>query len=384
MRSFFWFFRLSKKIHTQIMFEPIVNWGIVKKSALMLIIGFGLNLEWFIWKISLYLRPEHWQWINLKILPQQIFLNFIILILFVLAFLYCLYFKNTEKHQYAIPIFTSILLNVSICIESLLIGALSPANMMTYISLTNIILIIFPRRYVYFFLVPSSLFYVACCYLTLHHHIEYDYLFKISSTRFANSFWLSSMILLISPVLLFAITFTELLLNQWRNRERLIQQMTLRDPLTNIGNRRAIDYEYEQLEKKKHGYSIILVDLDFFKKINDQYGHDTGDRVLIHVAQLLQRKIQIQDVVARLGGEEFILILENQTLVQAQQVAENCRLAIESCQLIGKDGEKIKFTASFGVATHSAQLRPQEVLHQADKALYVAKNSGRNQVQVLT
>lgn len=381
--SRFWLFQTSKKIQNFFILEPIVNWGIIKKSALMMIIGFGLNLEWFIWKVYLCFRPEYWKWLDVDVLYPQVLANFIILVMFLIGLILCYFFHENHKSKYLIPIFTGILLNISICVESLLIGALSPANTVTYVCLTNIILIIFPRRYVYFFLLPCTLFYITCCYLTLHHQIDYDYLFTIKVMRYTNSFWLTSMIVLISPVLLFAVSFTELLLNQWRTRERLIQQTSQRDPLTNIANRRVIDQTFDTL---KEPYSLILVDLDFFKHVNDHYGHYTGDQVLIHVARVLQKTVRLNDIAGRLGGEEFLLILKNQNEDNAKQIAERCRLAIKDLVVTSEEGIRVYLTASFGVSYCSKKsiLSPQQVLNLADKALYVAKNSGRDQVQVLS
>ena len=383
IRAFFWFFKLSKKLRHVFMFEPIVNWGIIKKSALMMLIGFGLNLEWLIWKVYLYFREDYWQWIHLDVLYEQIGVNICVLCLFILGLLYCIFLPKNNYNKYIIPIFTGILLNISICIESLLVGALSPSNIATYICLTNIILIIFPRFYVYLFLMPCTIFYISCCYLTLHHQLPYDLLFAISSTRYSNSFWLDSMMIMIAPVLIFTLLFTELLLKQWRNRERLIQQTSQRDPLTNIANRRMIDHTFAQLQNATHPYCLVIVDLDFFKQVNDRYGHNMGDQVLIEVAQLLQRTVRLNDIAGRLGGEEFLMILKNQTEENALAIAERCRSAIQNLNIQTAEGISIHLSASFGVASSTADLKPQQVLNLADKALYVAKNSGRNQVQIL-
>lgn len=380
---FFWFFRLSKKLRHIFMFEPIVNWGIIKKSGLMMLIGFGLNLEWFIWKVYLCFRPDYWQWLNTAILSEQIILNFIYLVLFFFGLLYCYFCSHLKFNKYIIPTFAVILVNISICTNSILIGALNPANIATYICLINIVLIIFTRFYVCLFLAPCTFFYIICCYLTLHHHLPYDYIFKISGTRYSNSFWLNNTLSLIAPVLIFTVFFIELLLNQWRTRERLIQQTTQRDPLTNIANRRLIDQTFLQLQKNAQRYSLIIVDLDFFKRINDNYGHYMGDQVLIEVAQLLQRSVRLNDVTGRFGGEEFLLILRNQNEEHAKQVAERCRIAIENLIVRTTEGHRVELTASFGIATSQLNLTPQQVLNLADKALYVAKNSGRNQVQSL-
>ena len=128
----------------------------------------------------------------------------------------------------------------------------------------------------------------------------------------------------------------------------------------------------------------MLLDLDHFKFINDDYGHDKGDETLVRVAEVLNMHLRDSDVVGRFGGEEFILILHKSNLEQATQAAERCRTAIQALEIYSDDGEKIHVTASFGIAISQAELRPQQLLSQADKALYEAKASGRNRVKTFT
>ena len=106
-----------------------------------------------------------------------------------------------------------------------------------------------------------------------------------------------------------------------------------------------------------------------------------GDNVLIAVSQELNDQIQDHDLVGRFGGEEFILILKHASLSKAHQISERCRSAIEALVISNDEGQSIHVTASFGIAQSHHGLRPQQVLSQADKALYAAKASGRNQIK---
>ena len=132
---------------------------------------------------------------------------------------------------------------------------------------------------------------------------------------------------------------------------------------------------------KLESYALVLLDLDHFKRINDYYGHHKGDETLIRVSEVLTLLLRESDVVGRFGGEEFILILKNSNLEKAAQVAERCRAAIQQLEIYSDDGQRIHVTASFGIALSSPELRPQQLLSQADKALYQAKASGRNLVK---
>jgi diguanylate cyclase (GGDEF)-like protein/PAS domain S-box-containing protein len=152
------------------------------------------------------------------------------------------------------------------------------------------------------------------------------------------------------------------------------------DPLTLCLNRRSLALNYDALftQAKAGGehLSSIMVDIDFFKSVNDRYGHATGDQVIKAVADVLKTCTRDTDLVGRYGGEEFCVILPNLYLDKAAQIAERIRQAIEKKSCSG-----VKITASLGVASlESNTNKPDELINQADKALYAAKKSGRNRV----
>ena len=125
---------------------------------------------------------------------------------------------------------------------------------------------------------------------------------------------------------------------------------------------------------------MLLVDLDHFKQINDEYGHHKGDEALVQVCHVLAGHIREQDVLGRFGGEEFILVLKQANVHQATQVAERCRQAITQIALYDEHSQPIHFTASFGIALSQNNIPYEKLLSQADQALYQAKAYGRNQV----
>jgi diguanylate cyclase (GGDEF)-like protein len=159
-----------------------------------------------------------------------------------------------------------------------------------------------------------------------------------------------------------------------------LKLLATRDPLTLCLNRRAFFTElnplYEQSARTGTPLSAVMVDIDKFKKINDQYGHASGDQVLFQVAELLLNRARTTDVICRYGGEEFALILPHTDLETATAVAERLRVALAATPLAG-----ISVTASFGVsALQLGPTGPQSLLDQADKALYHAKRTGRDRV----
>ena len=192
------------------------------------------------------------------------------------------------------------------------------------------------------------------------------------------------MLFLYAPIFIFSIILFEVLLTQWRNREAQIQHMSLFDPLTNIYNRRSLAQRLNFMQVENQDYALILLDLDHFKHINDHYGHDIGDIVLIKVAQLFNLHLRDGDMAGRYGGEEFLLILQNKTQQQAVLIAEQFRQYIEQEPIPLDLNHEIYITASFGVAISEENVNKEMVLKHADQALYLAKNKGRNQVRSYT
>ena len=163
-----------------------------------------------------------------------------------------------------------------------------------------------------------------------------------------------------------------------KNRE--LEFLANHDPLTLLLNRRALHSQFDSLfneaRQRDTELSCIMCDIDKFKLINDRYGHPTGDKVIKMVAGRLQKNARESDLVGRLGGEEFCVVLPGLDLATAAAMADRIRLAISEDNSIG-----VKVTMSFGVSSLRAGAHNPEALgSQADKALYVAKESGRNRV----
>ena len=160
-----------------------------------------------------------------------------------------------------------------------------------------------------------------------------------------------------------------------------IKIISEKDGLTNVYNRRSISEKLSMLDKHQLSYSIVLLDLDHFKTINDSYGHDIGDRVLRRVASILAQNIRHRDMVGRFGGEEFILILNEDNLSVVKEVAERCRHQIEKTEVQVHNDLCISITASLGIAIGNQEDSHENIVRLADQALYLAKSCGRNQVR---
>ncbi|MCW8956361.1 MAG: GGDEF domain-containing protein [Gammaproteobacteria bacterium] len=154
-----------------------------------------------------------------------------------------------------------------------------------------------------------------------------------------------------------------------------------KDPLTGIGNRRALDEKLEEYtaSQPRTGMiaSLIMLDLDHFKKINDIYGHIVGDQILVKFTELINNRIRISDSLYRFGGEEFVLIALGTSASAAEILAEDLRKLIESATLLPDT-----VTISLGVAEYAQGASGESWIHRCDCALYDAKNKGRNRVCV--
>jgi diguanylate cyclase (GGDEF)-like protein len=165
-----------------------------------------------------------------------------------------------------------------------------------------------------------------------------------------------------------------------------LRQLADTDPLSGLPNRRGIAQIGEDVMRDfssaRTPFSVLVVDIDHFKRINDTYGHAAGDEVIRHIAELVKSAIRPSDRAARFGGEEFVALLKDCPLANAREAAERARRAIESGTVI-YGGSAIRCTASIGVAVVDPSDRDaQDVIARADAALYVAKASGRNRVEV--
>lgn len=158
---------------------------------------------------------------------------------------------------------------------------------------------------------------------------------------------------------------------------------SLRDCLTQVGNRAAMEMalkrEMELAKRNNEPLCLLIMDIDFFKKINDELGHATGDQVLAHVAAVTKESLRQTDQVFRFGGEEFVILLSDTPLASAQMVANRIRIGVESVPL-RLDAQDICATVSIGLALLQHHDERDSFFMRADTALYHAKHAGRNRV----
>lgn len=180
------------------------------------------------------------------------------------------------------------------------------------------------------------------------------------------------------------VTERKLLVNHLNQLTKKLMEQATRDPLTGVFNRRflaeALDKEIAKAAREAAFISVVMLDVDHFKKFNDTYGHKCGDAVLQDLANFLTENSRQGDIVCRYGGEEFVILMPNASESDAFERAETWRREY-SAKGLHFEGQQLHITFSAGVATHATNNQKSEaILHAADSALYQSKSNGRNQV----
>lgn len=165
-------------------------------------------------------------------------------------------------------------------------------------------------------------------------------------------------------------------------------ELVVTDDLTKLFNtrylNRTIDIEIQRSNRYHTSISLIFIDVDYFKNINDQYGHLVGSKMLVEMGQLIIKSLRSIDIVARYGGDEFVVVMPQTSPKAAAQIAERLRRSVEQNVFLKKEGYALKMTASFGVASYPESAKSKEdLLHLADEAMYRVKYTTRNGVYAI-
>lgn len=168
--------------------------------------------------------------------------------------------------------------------------------------------------------------------------------------------------------------------------EKLLAELYITDPLTKLYNRAHFDDVINTIAKHQRkqdtDFALILTDIDHFKKINDEYGHQVGDDALITVANTLKSSLRKKDLIARWGGEEFVIMLQNVTVDEAEAIIEKVRVNLENTKIKTNSDQEINLTASFGLTKYIPGEITCNTFKRVDDALYEAKKSGRNRIVI--
>ena len=376
----------------------VMNWSEIDRCLLICGLNLLMYLEFLIWTKIITLFPEHFTdvnqevahsmqvtllwlfvagsiataiayYIKLKALPTERFRDFLI---FFFGFPYVWFAYHNGLTGLATGLYT------------LAIGVIG--------------LFLFPHRIVIQALAVCITLLIALMIGTTIGSVPVSGLYVDYPLHTQSTTWLVTQFLLNVPMLMIVLYMISGLLNGLKEREDQIRQLSRIDELTQTWNRR---YLFEQFEREinlalrdESPLAFIILDLDYFKKINDTFGHQTGDKILRDTAAVLKTSIRKTDILGRYGGEEFAIVLPNCDDFTARKIAERCRQEIERIIISPNPmcqkhlGQPMSASASFGVASYnvrqisdtSGEPTIENIIERADQALYSAKKTGRNRV----
>lgn len=307
-----------------------------------------------------------------------------------LLFLISKHIKSNVKTDFYFPIICLGLYSGSLMCIGIFTGMMTILTGVFTIGSIYSGLLIFSGRIIFWGSVPCFIVFYGISFLNLFDILPYAFLFHpytLVPEESQNFMILSNMGITTFVTIVISQIFVAFL-ERWSVRDQTQRHLMSIDPLTQTLNRRGLNQKLDELLHSEHlthqSIAFILLDIDYFKNINDQFGHDAGDRVLQVIPQVLRQHLRDYDIMGRYGGEEFLLIFTDTPLISIQHILERCRHAIEDNKL-EYQGKLIQFTASFGVYfSHNSQQHGAHTLFQlADQALYQAKNLGRNRVQII-
>ena len=231
------------------------------------------------------------------------------------------------------------------------------------------------ERY-FFFLLGGAVFFSCLSYENSNPLVVLSVTLEQSFTVTA---FLLIMVVTFVAMTLFAVSMSD--------HEAKLEQLAAKDPLTGIDNRRSFFLLGEGLfkcsKRDKSPLSLLLLDIDYFKRINDKHGHIMGDKVLQNIAKILQSNLRDSDCLARYGGEEFVILLPNTDGENAAALAESLRCAVDDYEDASSLSEHIHCTVSIGISHKTTdEICLMQLLQQADLALYQAKSEGRNRIEI--
>lgn len=358
----------------------------IQRSAFLALLITLVTLQYISWALFMFYWPPATDYIHTDVIAQHVPMGLGLLVGCVFLYLLCRYYGSHSSRTIQITLQTIVALYYSIDMHffGYLIGSMSMAAGAVILGSPIFGLFLLEGRAIYTALVFGLLLLLLLGSLYSLNILTYAPLLISNSTDTANFFWFSSMMFFIMPYWIVVCLLCDIMIKNFRKREAEMRYFAEHDQLTSLNNRRSIDqYAKDIFEKNQKSCVIILLDLDHFKQINDQFGHLAGDQVLKHTAESLLNAVRLDDIVGRFGGEEFIILMTNISLSEAMHIAERIRQSLAALTLQHTDGTPIIVQASLGIASseNNPSLSFEQLVHQADTALYQAKRNGRNQVQ---
>lgn len=373
----------------------VTTWSAGQKMALFMLLMSVEIINYIVWMI--YIKNSNYaqQFVNINIV-NNLFVWAIPSVFFILIFSYLFYrYQSHQKFILTFQLVVMIIYSIAAAYVGYLVGE---DNIMSAIAISTaglLIVLFCDRKFaVWIVLLNLSIMFVVM-YASKTGFFPPSH-FYVGTTD--SEFWVFSYIHLCAIKVLVILLLADNILFVLQENYKKSKFLSEHDSLTKLPNRTTVQsYLLSSLDKQKN-VGLVMIDLDYFKDINDSFGHVFGDQVLFEIAEFLQRHLRANDMLGRYGGEEFLLVLPNTNLDKATEISEHLHRALSNFSIPIDDERILKPTGSFGVAAtdylqrftkHNPnftnnQPSSSDILKQlielADEAMYLAKTNGRNQV----
>jgi len=365
-----------------------LEWSAVDKSLTLIVMLIPLYFQYILWSLYVLNRPDRDQLIHVDVVHRFMRVEAWLILAGVSIALIGLMLRrrwpNLQLFQYVALQFYAL----SLVLMSYSIGTLSFCSGVVLLGGPVFGFILHDRLPVWMAFITALIAIIGLSYASVFGYLPYAPVRMPSTDPASELFWMNSTVFFAAPFLIFLTLMADQMLAWWRERESRIHQLSRTDALTSLHNRRSIldllDQEIARVKRKPAPLSVVILDLDHFKKVNDTWGHPMGDRVLQIAARVLRESVRDSDHVGRYGGEEFMLILPGTRLTDALIVLERCRQQLVAAEVITDSQQRLQITASFGLVCQDRAplLASQQLIQHADEALYAAKANGRNRIEV--
>lgn len=364
-----------------------LEWSAVDKSLVLIALLIPLYFQYILWSIYVLNRPDRDRLIHVDVVQRFVVVEAWLILagtgIVLIGLMLRRRWPNLQLFQYVALQFYAF----SLVLMSYSIGTLSFCSGIVLLGGPIFGFILHDRLPVWMAFITALIAIVGLSYASVFGYLPYAPVRMASGDPVSELFWMNSTLFFAAPFLIFLTLMADQMLAWWRMREERIHQLSRTDALTGLHNRRSIldllEQELTRVRRKPAPLSVVILDLDHFKKVNDTWGHPMGDRVLQIAARVLRESLRESDHVGRYGGEEFMLILPDTRLADAMIVLERCRQQLIAADVMTDNQNRLQITASFGlVCQDKTLLAAQQLIQHADEALYAAKANGRNRIEV--
>lgn len=365
-----------------------LEWSAVDKSLVLIALLIPLYFQYILWSMYVLNRPDREKLIHVDVAQQFVVVEAWLILagtgIVLIGLMLRRRWPNLQLFQYVALQFYAF----SLVLMSYSIGTLSFCSGVVLLGGPVFGFILHDRLPVWMAFITALIAIVGLSYASVFGYLPYAPVRMASDDPASELFWMNSTLFFAAPFLIFLTLMADQMLAWWRMREERIHQLSRTDALTGLHNRRSIldllEQELTRVRRKPAPLSVVILDLDHFKKVNDTWGHPMGDRVLQIAARVLRESVRESDHVGRYGGEEFMLILPDTRLADAMVVLERCRQQLIAADVMTDSQDRLQITASFGLVCQDNMplLASQQLIQHADEALYAAKANGRNRIEV--